>query len=137
MDLADDNDPDSNIDSPGDSTIHNIHRFMIYSTIDVLTALGVLYLFYELEMRYSKKNGASSSSKGGRNGQSSKSEPKMIDFRMNHGTKHLREILHHSGNTEDDISNVSVNDRRLFTGAAEKSANVSELLSPVSASHDS
>jgi hypothetical protein len=29
-------------------------------------------------------------------------EPGMIDYRMNHGTKQLREILHHSGNTMDD-----------------------------------
>ncbi len=28
---------------------HNIHRFIIYSSIDMITAIGVLYLFYELD----------------------------------------------------------------------------------------
>ena len=46
---------------------------MIYSVIDTLTAMGLLYLFFELDRKT-------------RRGQAQVAEPRLIEFRMNHGT---------------------------------------------------
>lgn len=92
---------DPDIDEIHDSVhIHNFHRFIIYPIVDMLTALGLLYLFYALEMKrkisIQKEKKKAVVVRGGGNDE----DPKMIDFRMNHGTKHLKEILRHTGTTD-------------------------------------
>ena len=68
-----------------DSDLHNIHRFMIFPIIDLLTAIGVLYLFYELDLRSESSKRSRSHARQGAN-MVTQDEPKMIDFRMNHRT---------------------------------------------------
>jgi hypothetical protein len=66
----------------------------------MFTALGMTYLFYELGSRMQENV----RTKHGR--EEVGEEPKMIDFRMNHGTKQLKEILS-PADEEDDDSNDS------------------------------
>lgn len=63
------------VTDPGDSIVHHFHRFIVYSIIDLVTALALLYLFFELE-QLSKRY---------------KSDPLVIEknidlMRPNHGT---------------------------------------------------
>ena len=87
--------------------IHNFHRFMIYPFIDMVTALCMLYLFYELGRRLRNQP-----HKSGKTGRIEGDGPAVIDNRMNHETKHLKELLAPSLRDSSEEDNTTKNNSR-------------------------
>lgn len=74
---------------------------MIFATIDFFTALGLLYLFYHLEMRLNTQpSGNKALMMRNVHGLKISTRGPLGDF--NHGTSHLKDILRPSEDSDDE-----------------------------------